>query len=126
MAAGDRCRGRRGRAAHRRPRRHQRRAGHVEHSELLVSPARRAHTGADRRHPHGHRPGRGRPPHIYERLIMAWDFETDPEYQVKLDWVAEFVRTEVEPLDLLYPNPYDRNDPEIRALMKPLQEKVKA
>ncbi|MFE3702728.1 acyl-CoA dehydrogenase family protein, partial [Nocardia tengchongensis] len=56
---------------------------------------------------------------------MAWDFGTDPEYQKKLDWVAEFVRTEVEPLDLIYPNPYDRTNPEIRALMKPLQEKVK-
>ncbi|WP_280340295.1 acyl-CoA dehydrogenase family protein [Nocardia neocaledoniensis] len=56
---------------------------------------------------------------------MAWDFETDPEYQRKLDWVAEFVRTEVEPLDLLYPNPYDRTDPEIRALMRPLQQRVK-
>ena len=56
---------------------------------------------------------------------MAWDFETDPEYQRKLDWVAEFVRTEVEPLDLIYPNPYDRTDPEIRALMRPLQQRVK-
>ncbi|MFE5288423.1 acyl-CoA dehydrogenase family protein [Nocardia sp. NPDC056611] len=56
---------------------------------------------------------------------MAWDFGTDPEYQKKLDWVAEFVRTEVEPLDLIYPNPYDRTNPEIRALMRPLQEKVK-
>ncbi|MFD4433473.1 acyl-CoA dehydrogenase family protein, partial [Nocardia sp. NPDC058497] len=56
---------------------------------------------------------------------MAWDFETDPEYQRKLDWVAEFVRTEVEPLDLLYPNPYDRTNPEIRALMRPLQQQVK-
>ena len=32
---------------------------------------------------------------------MAWDFETDPEYQEKLDWAAEFVREEIEPLDLL-------------------------
>jgi len=23
---------------------------------------------------------------------MAWDFETDPEYQAELDWVADFVR----------------------------------
>ena len=22
---------------------------------------------------------------------MAWDFETDPEYQEELDWVADFV-----------------------------------
>ena len=31
---------------------------------------------------------------------MAWDFETDPEYQEKLDWADAFVREEVEPLDL--------------------------
>ena len=34
---------------------------------------------------------------------MAWDFETDPEFQEKLDWVDEFVREEVEPLDLALP-----------------------
>ena len=32
---------------------------------------------------------------------MAWDFETEPEYQEKLDWADTFVREEVEPLDLL-------------------------
>ncbi|GAB2729003.1 acyl-CoA dehydrogenase family protein [Nocardia thraciensis] len=57
---------------------------------------------------------------------MAWDFETDPEYQEQLDWVAEFVRTEVEPLDLLPDlNPYHRDDPQVRALLRPLQERVK-
>ena len=30
---------------------------------------------------------------------MAWDFETDPEFQEKLDWADAFVREEVEPLD---------------------------
>jgi len=35
---------------------------------------------------------------------MAWDFETDPEYQKKLDWADEFVRAEVEPLDYLFPH----------------------
>ena len=34
---------------------------------------------------------------------MAWDFTTDPEYQKKLDWADQFVRENVEPLDLLYP-----------------------
>ena len=28
-----------------------------------------------------------------------WDFETEPEYQAKLDWVEEFMREKVEPLD---------------------------
>ena len=35
---------------------------------------------------------------------MAWDFETDPEYQKKLDWADAFVREEVEPLDLVFPH----------------------
>jgi acyl-CoA dehydrogenase len=33
---------------------------------------------------------------------MAWDFETEPEFQRKLDWADEFVRKEVEPLDLVW------------------------
>lgn len=32
---------------------------------------------------------------------MAWDFETDAEYQALLDWADGFVRDEVEPLDLV-------------------------
>ena len=35
---------------------------------------------------------------------MAWDFETDAEYQELLDWADEFVREEVEPLDLVWPD----------------------
>lgn len=31
-----------------------------------------------------------------------WDFETDPDYQKVLDWADEFVREEVEPLDLAF------------------------
>src|SRR6516165_3836258 len=34
---------------------------------------------------------------------MAWDFETDAEYQALLDWADAFVREEVEPLDLVWP-----------------------
>ena len=34
---------------------------------------------------------------------MAWDFTTEPEFQKKLDWADQFVRENVEPLDLLYP-----------------------
>ena len=30
---------------------------------------------------------------------MSWSFETDPAYQAQLDWVDQFVRNEVEPLD---------------------------
>ena len=30
---------------------------------------------------------------------MAYDFEPDEEYQKELDWVDQFVREELEPLD---------------------------
>ncbi|MDY7101544.1 MAG: acyl-CoA dehydrogenase family protein [Actinomycetota bacterium] len=56
---------------------------------------------------------------------MAWDFETDAEYQAKLDWVDEFVRTEVEPLDLVLGNPYDKSDQKAMAALRPLQAKVR-
>ena len=56
---------------------------------------------------------------------MAWDFETDPEYQADLDWAREFVRTEVEPLDHVLGHPYDMTDPLRMKLIPPLQQKVK-
>ena len=34
---------------------------------------------------------------------MAWDFSTEPEFAKKLDWIREFVREEVEPLEVLFP-----------------------
>ena len=30
---------------------------------------------------------------------MAWEFETDPAFQKELDWIAEFVKHEIEPLE---------------------------
>ena len=57
---------------------------------------------------------------------MAWDFETDPEFQEELDWVADFVREEVEPLDFVIRHGYDLTDPVRQELIPPLQEKVKA
>jgi acyl-CoA dehydrogenase len=55
-----------------------------------------------------------------------WDFETDPGYQEKLDWVEEFMREKIEPLDFLPADPYDKSDPKIMAVIKPLQEQVRA
>jgi acyl-CoA dehydrogenase len=58
---------------------------------------------------------------------MAWDFETDPEFQQKLDWMDEFVREEVEPLDLVFRGPADPFDPGRRgpaAAMAPLKKIV--
>ena len=34
---------------------------------------------------------------------MAWDFSTEPEFEKKLDWIREFVREEIEPLEVLFP-----------------------
>ena len=56
-----------------------------------------------------------------------WDFSTDPEFQEKLDWVSSFVRTEIEPLDLLFPDnaaPYDRDGAVYREVVLPLQAQV--
>ena len=70
---------------------------------------------ADRRHG---RPPRRRPSieHLTERkgpTDMAWDFSTEPEFQEKLDWIDEFVRDEIEPLDLAFSSHlvYDRSHP---------------
>jgi acyl-CoA dehydrogenase len=54
-----------------------------------------------------------------------WDFETDAEYQAKLDWADRFVREEIEPLRLILDNPFDVHDPYRNALIRPLQAKVK-
>ena len=54
---------------------------------------------------------------------MAWDFETEPEFQAKLNWADEFVREEVEPLDQVWGGleftPLDRNR---RKAIDPLKE----
>lgn len=54
-----------------------------------------------------------------------WDFETDPDYQAKLEWVGQFVREEVEPADLMYDHPLDMADPVRNLLVKPLQAVVR-
>ncbi len=56
---------------------------------------------------------------------MSWGFETDAEYQVELDWVEEFVRTEVEPVDMLVEHAWDVTDPRRNELIVPLQQQVK-
>lgn len=56
------------------------------------------------------------------------DFSVDPEFAAKLEWMDHFVRTEVEPLDLLFPHggdPYDTANQKSRAILRPLQEEVR-
>ena len=57
---------------------------------------------------------------------MSWDFETDPEFQAKLDWADAFVREEVEPLDLVWGGlEYIPLDAERRAIIDPLKQRVR-
>src|SRR6202022_562715 len=56
---------------------------------------------------------------------MSWEFETDPAFQKDLDWIEEFVRNEIEPLDFVVGNPYDIKDPVRKAIIPPLQERVR-
>jgi acyl-CoA dehydrogenase len=51
---------------------------------------------------------------------MAWDFETEPEYQAKLEWARRFVDEEILPLETL-----ELDDAQFRRAIRPLQEEVK-
>ncbi|MDQ3757411.1 MAG: acyl-CoA dehydrogenase family protein [Actinomycetota bacterium] len=51
---------------------------------------------------------------------MAWDFETEPEFEAKLQWMREFVREEVFPLETL-----DLDHDTFVNVVRPLQEEVK-
>jgi acyl-CoA dehydrogenase len=51
---------------------------------------------------------------------MAWDFSTEPEFQAHLDWMTEFVREEIWPMETL-----DLDLEQIERAMAPLQEQVK-
>jgi acyl-CoA dehydrogenase len=52
---------------------------------------------------------------------MAWDFSTEPEFEEKLEWMRGFVREDVFPLETL-----DLTYDQVRVLIRPLQERVKA
>ncbi|MHB8329889.1 MAG: acyl-CoA dehydrogenase family protein [Acidimicrobiales bacterium] len=57
---------------------------------------------------------------------MAWDFTTEPEFQEHLDWVDAFVRTEVEPLDLLWGDrSFHPLDDTLRKIVDPLKQQVR-
>ena len=57
---------------------------------------------------------------------MAWDFSTEPEFQVKLDWARQFVTDKVEPLDLLYPHrQFHPLDDELRPIVDPMKQEVR-
>ena len=53
---------------------------------------------------------------------MAWDFSTDPEFQAHLDWMTDFVRTELWPLETIAD---DLSYEELDRILDPLKERVK-
>jgi acyl-CoA dehydrogenase len=53
---------------------------------------------------------------------MAWDFSTEPAFQEKLDWMRDFVRQEVWPLETIVD---DLGTDGLRRAIEPLQEQVK-
>ena len=58
---------------------------------------------------------------------MAIDFEVEPEFREKLDWIDELVTTEVAPLDLYFRgqvSPFDKSHELAQSLVRPLQSKV--
>ena len=54
---------------------------------------------------------------------MSWDFSTDPDFQEQLDWMGEFVRREIWPLETIW---HELGLDGLREAMVPLQEEVKA
>jgi acyl-CoA dehydrogenase len=55
---------------------------------------------------------------------MAWDFETEPEFDKKLQWMREFLDTEIIPLEGL-PEHIQRDRDRIDEITAPLKEEVK-
>jgi acyl-CoA dehydrogenase len=55
---------------------------------------------------------------------MAWGFETDADFQIELDWIDQFVRENVEPLDRILGSQWNIHDPRFVKLVRPLQRQV--
>ena len=53
---------------------------------------------------------------------MAWDFSTDPEFDERLEWMRDFVREEVWPIETIE---HDIQQSDLDAITAPLQEQVK-
>jgi acyl-CoA dehydrogenase len=59
---------------------------------------------------------------------MAFDFSIEPEFQADLDWIDDFVRTEIEPIDALFSDQhltYDKTFEPGQKLIRPLQQRVR-
>ncbi|HEV3283610.1 MAG TPA: acyl-CoA dehydrogenase family protein [Solirubrobacteraceae bacterium] len=53
---------------------------------------------------------------------MSWDFSTEPEFQEQLDWMREFVRAEIWPLETIVG---ELDQAALDRIYAPLQERVK-
>ena len=57
---------------------------------------------------------------------MGWDFETEPEFQKKLDWMETFVREEIFPLETLAEHwRSDAGRAQFKSITDPMKEEVK-
>ncbi len=56
---------------------------------------------------------------------MAWDFQTEPEFQEKLDWVKQFCEEKVEPLEHVFPYAVRLPDPVVKGYVRELQQEIK-
>src|ERR1700730_16674786 len=74
-----------------------------------------------------HRRRPARTPALRKAQLMG-DFSTEPEFEAKLEWIRDFVATDIEPLDVAFGHHlvYDKRHPVHREVVKPLQERVKA
>lgn len=58
---------------------------------------------------------------------MGWDFATDPAFQERLDWVKGFVKEELEPLEVVFPDQEFLPLDDVRSkVVGPLQDEVRA
>jgi acyl-CoA dehydrogenase len=57
---------------------------------------------------------------------MVWDFETEPEFEEKLQWIREFKKEYIEPIDLIYPHrAFFPLDDETGPAVEPLKQEVR-
>ncbi|BBY64272.1 acyl-CoA dehydrogenase family protein [Mycolicibacterium helvum] len=57
---------------------------------------------------------------------MAWDFSTEPEFEEKLEWIRNFVREDIEPLEVIFPScEFLPLNEERRRIVDPLKQRVR-
>ncbi len=54
---------------------------------------------------------------------MSWDFSTEPDFQQQLDWMTDFVREQIWPLEAVW---HELGIGGLARAIAPLQEEVKA